>query len=224
MYQQVFQWYISHHCSQNKRDFKKSNKIIITYYPCRDFPGSSVIKNQPTNTGDAGSISGSGRSPGEGNGNPLQCSCLENPMDRGAWWAAVHGLKPELDTTEPLNSNACRLPSFFSCVFPMIIPMSLWLVCTDSMRPFYRWETEVLRSVFCSISYNSWETWESSFIFLILSFMFWLRNFPSTLPADLQKQEFPSSSLWCVSCGPRISSRLARGWEGQSWAELGNCR
>ena len=162
-----------------------------------------MIKNQPTNAGDAGLISGSGRSPGEGNGNPLQCSCLENPMDRGAWRAAVHGLIPELDTTEPLNNNACRLPSFFSCVFPMIIPRSLWLVCTDSMRPFYRWETEVLRSVFCSISYSSWETWESSFIFLILSFMFWLRNFPSTLPADLQKQEFPSYSLWCVSCGPR---------------------
>ena len=40
---------------------------------------------------DAGSIPGSGRSPGEENGNPLQCSCLENPMDRGAWWAAVYG-------------------------------------------------------------------------------------------------------------------------------------
>ena len=42
--------------------------------------------------GDLGSIPGSGRSPGEGNGNPLQCSCLENSMDRGAWWATVHGL------------------------------------------------------------------------------------------------------------------------------------
>ena len=42
--------------------------------------------------GDAGLIPGSGRSPGEGNGSPLQYSCLENPMDRGAWWAAVHGV------------------------------------------------------------------------------------------------------------------------------------
>ena len=41
---------------------------------------------------DSGSIPGSGRSPGEGNGNPLQYSCLENPMDRGAWWATVHGV------------------------------------------------------------------------------------------------------------------------------------
>ena len=47
----------------------------------------------PANTGDAGLIPGAGRCPGEGNSNPLQYSCLENPMDRGAWWAAVHGLE-----------------------------------------------------------------------------------------------------------------------------------
>jgi len=55
-------------------------------------PGGSVVKNLPANagdTGDSGSIPESGRSPGEGNGNPLQYSCLENPMDRGAWWAIV---------------------------------------------------------------------------------------------------------------------------------------
>ena len=54
------------------------------------------------NAGDLGSIPGSGRSPGEGNGNPLQYSCLENPMDRGAWQATVHGLSKESDTTERL--------------------------------------------------------------------------------------------------------------------------
>jgi len=52
-----------------------------------------------------GSIPGLGRSPGEINGNPLQYSCLENPMDRGAWWAAVHGDTKELDTTECLSNN-----------------------------------------------------------------------------------------------------------------------
>ena len=54
-----------------------------------------VVKNPPTNAidiRDTGSIPGSGRSPGEGNGNPLQYSCLENPMDRGAWWATAHGV------------------------------------------------------------------------------------------------------------------------------------
>ncbi|CAN0510176.1 unnamed protein product, partial [Rangifer tarandus platyrhynchus] len=47
------------------------------------FPGDSVVKNLPVNAGDTGLIPGSGRSPGEGNGNPLQYSCLENPRDRG---------------------------------------------------------------------------------------------------------------------------------------------
>ena len=52
--------------------------------------------------GDAGSISGSGRSPGEGNNNPFPYSCLGNPMDRGACWAAAHGVAEELDMTERL--------------------------------------------------------------------------------------------------------------------------
>ena len=56
------------------------------------FPGGSVVKSPPANAGDVGSIPGSGRSPGEGNSNPLQYSCLENHMDRGAWWATVHGV------------------------------------------------------------------------------------------------------------------------------------
>ena len=56
------------------------------------FPGSSVGKESTYNAGDPGSIPGSGRCPGEGNGNPLQYSCLENSMDRGAWWATVHGV------------------------------------------------------------------------------------------------------------------------------------
>ena len=59
------------------------------------FPGGSVVKNPAANAGDTrdmGLIPGLGRSPGEGNGNPLQYSCLENPMDRGAWWAVVLGV------------------------------------------------------------------------------------------------------------------------------------
>ena len=59
-----------------------------------------VVKNPPANTTDvrnAGSLPGSGKSPGEGNGNPLQSSCLENPVDRGAWRATVHGVA-ESDT------------------------------------------------------------------------------------------------------------------------------
>ena len=57
-----------------------------------DFPGGSVVKNPPANAGDVGLIPGSGRSTGEGNGNPLQYSCLENSTDRGALGATVHGV------------------------------------------------------------------------------------------------------------------------------------
>ena len=63
------------------------------------FPGDSVVKNLPASAGDVGLIPGLGRSPGEGNGNPLQHSCLGNPMDRGAWWATVYGVAKEMDTT-----------------------------------------------------------------------------------------------------------------------------
>ena len=55
-------------------------------------PGGSDVTASACNVGDLGSISGSGRSAGEGNGNPLQYACQENPRDRGAWWATVHGV------------------------------------------------------------------------------------------------------------------------------------
>ena len=57
-----------------------------------DFPGSSAGKESACNVGDLGSIPGLGRSPGEGNGNPLRYSYLNSPMDRGAWQATVHGI------------------------------------------------------------------------------------------------------------------------------------
>ena len=66
-----------------------------------------AIKNLPAHAGDlrdGGLIPESGRSPGVGNGNPLQYSCLGNLTDRRAWWATVHGVAKESDTTEPLNT------------------------------------------------------------------------------------------------------------------------
>ena len=63
------------------------------------FPGGSVMKNPPANAGDSDLIPGSARSLREGNGNPLQYSCLENPMDIRAWWATIHEVAKELDVT-----------------------------------------------------------------------------------------------------------------------------
>ena len=67
-----------------------------------DFPGDSAVKYLPAKVGDAGSVPESGKSPGEGNGNQVQYSCLGNPMDRGTWWATIHGVT-ESDMTEQLT-------------------------------------------------------------------------------------------------------------------------
>ena len=73
------------------------------------FPGGSDSKESACNAGDLGSIPGSGRSPGEENGNLLQYSCLGNPMDRGVWRATVHGVTKESDTTEATKQQQQNL-------------------------------------------------------------------------------------------------------------------
>ena len=96
-------WYLRIILIPNKADV--SPTLITVGFPeqvdcfslCRGplgFPVGSVVKDLPAITGDDpwGFYLWSGRSPGEGNDNPLQCSCLGNPMDRGAWWATVHGV------------------------------------------------------------------------------------------------------------------------------------
>ena len=78
----------------------------------KGIPGGSDGKASAWNAGDLGSIPGLGRSPGEGNGNPLQYSCLENPMGGGAWWATIHWFA-ESDTTERLHLLTYSLPTLF---------------------------------------------------------------------------------------------------------------
>ena len=71
---------------------EKDKCFFLHCFVLVSFPGVSEVKASVCNAGDLGSIPGLGRSPGEGNGNPLQYSCVENPMNGGAWWATVHGI------------------------------------------------------------------------------------------------------------------------------------
>ena len=77
----------------------QDDKNIQGYANYIGFPGGSVVKNLPANAGDTGLTPRSGRSHGKENGNPLQCSCLGNPKDRGAWQATVHGVTKESNMT-----------------------------------------------------------------------------------------------------------------------------
>ena len=94
----IFNWQII--ALQCCVDFCHTKTVINTIYSCffksrvsyKGFPGGPVGKESACIMGELGSITESGTSPGEGNGNPLQYSCLENSMDRGAWWATVHGV------------------------------------------------------------------------------------------------------------------------------------
>ena len=101
------------------------------------FPGSSVGEESVWNVGDPDSIPGSGRCPGEGNGNPLQYSCLENPMDRGTWQATVHGVSrvrhwlsdhhhQEVKAQSPNHWTSRKFPSQpFFIIFLSYVPLCL---------------------------------------------------------------------------------------------------
>ena len=80
----------------------------------KGFFSGSVVKSLPANARNMGSISGLGRSPGEQNGNPLQYSCLGNPMDREAWWATVYGLAKESGMTWQLQQRVSQEKPFVS--------------------------------------------------------------------------------------------------------------
>ena len=99
-------------------------------------PGGSDGKESACSAGDLGSIPGLGRSPGEGNGNPLQYSCLKNPMERGAWQAKVHGVA-ELDATEQLHFHFLLLLMMLN----QDLLVSSFLMCKENFKifPFRIW-------------------------------------------------------------------------------------
>ena len=84
---------------------------IFSIFPFKGFPGGSLVKNVPANVGDVGSVSVWRISPGEGNGNQLQYSCLENSKDRGAWQATVHGVAKSQTRLTVHSIAYCPSPS-----------------------------------------------------------------------------------------------------------------
>ena len=98
----------------------RTNDKLQLLYSDLGFPSSSDGKTSISNARDPGSISGSGISPAEGNGNILQYSCLENSMEREAWWAIIHGVTKESNMTERLTYTHCTLIYFFFFSFIFI--------------------------------------------------------------------------------------------------------
>ena len=123
-------WVVYMDCRLQIRNCPTPVKHVENIQVCNlslGFPGDTAVKNHPANAGDLGSIPGLGGSLGEGNGSPLQCSCLENPMDRGAWGATVPGVarvgRDSVTKTHTLESTAiapcARSRRFcsFACLF-----------------------------------------------------------------------------------------------------------
>ena len=117
---------------------KAAGRVVFFYWLLMGVPSGSVVKNLPANPGDSGLIPGSGRSPGEVNGNPLQFSCLGNSMDRGAWRDTVHGVAKshttELEHKEvKLAANPGLLVSrFVDC--NLVLQVSPSYLCRKTSR------------------------------------------------------------------------------------------
>ena len=111
-------------------EFNQVLFFLVTYMPLIIWASqlAPVVMTSAASAGDArdvGSVPGSGRSPGGGPGNPLQCSCLENPMDRGAWWATVHGVAKS-QTRPKFPSTHARFDCVSLC--PCVLVLPCWLI------------------------------------------------------------------------------------------------
>ena len=155
---------------------------------------TQTVKNLPVNAGDVGSIPGWGRSPGGGHGNPLQSSCLENPMDGGAWWATVPGVAKSQTRLSDSHFD------FFTFYFSFL--MHLWLrgFCLFSEFSSCLFPADYYPNSFPDISLMLWDLMKFSFSFLILV-IFYLPSLPvdqtrwSVCSLDLRKNQLLFSSV-----------------------------
>ena len=130
-------------------------------------PSSSDGEASAWNARDQGSVPGWGRFPGEGNGSPLQYSCLENPMGRGAWWVTVHGVAV---SRTPLSNETHK-----SCVYAYRVP----LVQSDSLRPCRLWPARLPCQRGGSPGKNTGGYWP-----ILVAIPFLSTIFPTTLDAN----------------------------------------
>ena len=127
------------------------------------FPSGSVVKNPPANAGDLGSIPGWGKSPGGGNGNPLQYSCLETPMDQRAWWATAHWASKNQTRLTWLSTDADMQAHVLNMHFPDDC------ILTDDCP---LWEASLPICAHSHVSHLSLCAWKYAFFCTVLSIFF----------------------------------------------------
>ena len=182
-----------------------------------------MLKRLPTMSGDPGSIPGSGRSPGEGNGNPLQYSCLENPMDGGAWWAIVHGVTKSqtglsnfIHGDSILNSRDITLPTKARLVKAMVFPVVMYGCESWSIKKAF-WtvvlEKKTLESdLDCKVIQPVHPKGNQSWIFI------------GRTDAEAETPIFwpPDAKSWLIWKAPmlgKIEGERRRGWQRMRWLD-----
>ena len=110
-------------------------KFFSLIFMAKYFPGGSAVKESACSAGDTGLIPVLGRSPKGGNGNPLRYSCLENPMDRGAWWATAHGVTKSWTRLKQLSAhgqNGCNFFETISLLMDSSAVSDFWLMSSTA--------------------------------------------------------------------------------------------
>ena len=180
------------------------------------FPGASLVAqwwgNPPANAGDTGSISESGRSPGEGNGNSLQYSCLENPMDRRAWHAAVHGVE-----------KSQTLFSHFTTITPILGQKTTRTRCINAQEHVRQGATEISASVGMAPPFHPSRVWGAiSWRLNSLRKRPWVRfcqaGFVQRLWNSSWARQDVAFGLWvsrAFQTPPRMRHEGGQSWEGR---------